>query len=103
MYSAQNILFCFSQEADLGASINAVTYARFTAIDFTVPVIYDVTGILIAFPEETSKIMASIQPFSIEVVLILQSYKLTDRAVIIFVKRFGWPSLSPSLCCVLLY
>ncbi|XP_057364910.1 glutamate receptor U1-like isoform X2 [Daphnia carinata] len=55
------------KEADLGASLNAITYARYTAIDFSVPVIYDVTGILIPFPDESSKIMAALQPFSIEV------------------------------------
>jgi hypothetical protein len=34
-------------------------------------VIYDVTGILIPFPDETSKIMAAFLPFSIEVIFIL--------------------------------
>ncbi|EFX79178.1 hypothetical protein DAPPUDRAFT_319834 [Daphnia pulex] len=55
------------KEADMGASLNAITYARYTAVDFSVPVIYDVTGILIPFPGETSKIMAAFLPFSIEV------------------------------------
>ncbi|XP_046441553.1 glutamate receptor ionotropic, delta-1-like isoform X2 [Daphnia pulex] len=55
------------KEADMGASLNAITYARYTAVDFSVPVIYDVTGILIPFPDETSKIMAAFLPFSIEV------------------------------------
>lgn len=55
----------------MGASLNAITYARYTAVDFSVPVIYDVTGILIPFPDETSKIMAAFLPFSIEVIFIL--------------------------------
>nr|CAH0112263.1 unnamed protein product [Daphnia galeata] len=55
------------KEADLGASLNAITFARYTAVDFSVPVIYDVTGILIPFPGETSKITAVFQPFSVEV------------------------------------
>lgn len=63
--------FFIIKEADMGASLNAITYARYTAVDFSVPVIYDVTGILIPFPDETSKIMAAFLPFSIEVIFIL--------------------------------
>lgn len=64
-----NLTIIPSKEADIGASLNAITFARYTAIDFTVPVIYDMTGILIPFPQETSKITASVQPFSNEVIL----------------------------------
>lgn len=63
----KKVFFGCGKEADLGGSLNAITYARFEAVDFTVPVLFDVTGILIPFPEETTKIVAVLKPFSFEV------------------------------------
>ena len=52
-----------SQEIDMGAAAFSITYARSLVIDYSTPIFLDVTGLLIPFPEENSKALASIQPY----------------------------------------